>query len=249
MLKRVKTIMLIIFAIISISFTTVQANVVEYRGKQEGLISTPNDFFLNLGQLLPGDIKEGKAYIRNTTDDEIEVFFKTEPLGKEEYYDEIDYSLLEKIKLTINLKKSGNNSEESVYEGNLGAELMSEYVSLGKFQKGFDGEFLFKIEVPTELRNNYTLSTTKVKWVFAVGNDEEPIEPEEPTNPEKPVEPEVPTEPEKPTTPEKPSKPENQNGTIATGDYIFYAVGIILLVIIINIIFIVVIKRRKNDEK
>lgn len=216
MLKKVKKIMLIFFTLTIMYQLTAQANTVEYRGEQGGLIATPNDFFLNLGELLPGDIKQDIAYIKNTTDDEIEVFFKTEPLNKNQYYDEIDYSLLEKIKLKITLKKAGNSSEELIYDGNLGAELANEYISLGKYRKGYDGEFIFKIEVPTELRNDYTLSTTKVKWVFAV---------------------------------EKNTSESEMEESIQTGDYVYYAIGIIVILILINSIILVILKRRKNYEK
>lgn len=146
----------------------VLANTVEYKGEAEGLITAPGDFFSNFGELLPGDIEEDKAYIKNSTNEEIEVFFKTEPLSQLEYYDEIDYSLLEKIKLKISLKQTANSEEKILYEGNLGAESMDEYVSLGEYQKGYDGEFIFKIEVPKELRNSYAISRAKVKWIFAV---------------------------------------------------------------------------------
>lgn len=221
MLKKIKNIALIIFVFASIFQTIAYANVVEYRGELGGLIATPDDFFLNLGELLPGDTKQDIAYIKNTTDDEIEVFFKTEPLSKTEYYDDIDFSLLEKIKLTISLKRA-NEEEKLLYEGNLGAELMSEYISLGKYEKGFDGEFRFKIDVPTELRNSYTLSTTKVKWVFAVEKTE--IE-----NQEKPS--------------EKPSEGPS------TGDKIYFSIMALALVTLIIIIAMKVEKRRKNNEE
>lgn len=169
MLKKLKILIIAFFVIILMLPTTVLSNTVEYRGVAEGLITTPDDFFLNLGQLLPGDTKQDVAYLKNTTDNTIELFFKTESLDRSEYYDEIDYSLLEKISLTISLKKTSNSEEIVIYQGNLGAELLNDYISLGKYNKGEDGEFIFKIEVPAELRNDYSLSTTKVKWVFAVG--------------------------------------------------------------------------------
>lgn len=171
MLKKVKYIMLMVFVLISIMQPIAYANTVEYRGEPEGLIATPDDFFLNFGELLPGDDVQDVAYIRNTTNDEIEVFFKTEPLSRQEYYDDVDYSLLEEIKLTITLKRA-NEDEKLIYEGNLGAELMKEYISLGTYEKGFDGEFRFKLDVPETLRNKFTLSSTKVKWVFYVEKHE-----------------------------------------------------------------------------
>ncbi len=225
MIRKVKTIILIMCVIVLTMQLKVQANVVEYKGGAEGLIATPDDFFLNLGELLPGDTKEDIAYIKNSTNDKIEVFFKTEPLEQTEYYDEIDYSLLEKIKLKISLKQTANSEEKLLYEGNLGAELMREYISLGEYKKGYDGEFIFKIEVPTELRNNYTLSTTKVKWVFAVEKKE------------------------KDTSNENNNKNPNEQiiEKVTTGDNIYYAVIILILSIVICIT-VILIKKKSNKK-
>lgn len=148
------------------------ANSIEYRGEAEGIITTSQDFFEDFGELMPGDKMTGKAIIKNTTKDKIEVFFKTEELLNNENYDEIDMSLLQKINLKIDLKRK--NEEKNIYEGNLGAESMSgEYISLGTYEKGFDGEFQFDIEVPKELKNAYSLSRTEVNWVFYVVKQEE----------------------------------------------------------------------------
>ena len=76
MLKKLKILIIAFFVIILMLPTTVLSNTVEYRGGAEGLITTPDDFFLNLGQLLPGDTKQDVAYLKNTTDNTIELFFK-----------------------------------------------------------------------------------------------------------------------------------------------------------------------------
>ena len=241
MLKKIKITILLIIIFTSIFQNKLFANTVEYKGEAEGLIATPNDFFLNLGELLPGDTKQDIAYIKNSTNEPIEVFFKTEPLDKTEYYDEIDYSLLEKIKLTITLKQTSSSEEQLLYEGNLGAELMSEYISLGEYQKGYDGEFIFKIEVPTDLRNNYTLSTTKVKWVFAVKTKQE-----EENNSQNNID----TENKNDTSTDDKT---NENpitqivDIVKTSDNIYYMIG--LLTIAIGIIIIMIIKksRLKNE--
>lgn len=257
MIKRIKTIMLIMCIIVIGLQIKSQANVVEYKGGAEGLIITPDDFFLNIGELLPGDIEEDVAYIKNSTKDSIEVFFKTEPLEQEEYYDEIDYSLLEKIKLKISLKQTSNSEEKLLYEGNLGAELMSEYISLGEYKKGYDGEFIFKIEVPTELRNNYTLSTTKVKWVFAVekkdGKNENNTNINTNTN----------TNTNTNNNANNSNKTNDKNEikentknpikeiieTVTTGDNIYYAVTILLIAIVIAISIVTVIIKKKSNKK
>lgn len=241
--KIVKIIIAMILILLMFYPINIQANVVEYNG-EEGLIAAPNDFFLNLDELLPGDTKEDVAYIKNTTDSEIEVFFKTEPLDKTEYYDDIDYSLLQKIKLKISIKNSKNSDEKILYDGSLGAELMNNYVSLGKYTKNFDGEFKFKLEVPTDLRNDYTLSTTKVKWVFAVNktkdseNTNNDNEQKENDNEQK----------------ENNNKSEDKNSiekifdVVKTGDNIIYLIGLLVICIIMVIILIIKNKKQTKDK-
>lgn len=233
-LNKITIISLMLMVLLLLSGTCVQANSVEYRGEVEGLIATPEDFFSDFGTLLPGDKREGVAYIKNTTKDEIEVFFKTEPLDKTEYYDDIDYSLLEKINLKISLKKNGTSSEQVLYEGHLGAtnfgdtdknqhENMTGFMSLGTYSKGFDGEFIFRIEVPTSLRNDYTLSRTKVKWVFAVEKKDKAEPKPDDSNPQKPDD----------NTGKKDNPVEQIINQVQTGDKIRYIMAILIIFILI----------------
>ena len=242
-----KIIIAIIFILQILQPINVQANTVEYNG-EKGLIATPNDFFLNINELLPGDTKEDVAYIKNTTNNEIEVFFKTEPIDKTEYYDDIDYSLLEKIKLKITLKSSNNSEEKTIYDGNLGAELMNNYISLGKYTKKYNGELKFKIEVPTDLKNDYTLSTTKVKWVFAVEKTKDNTNKNEDTKDENKL---------NNNTNENYEDTKDKNliekiiDTVKTGDNIFYTIAILIICAIIVIVLVaqkVRMNKRKNKK-
>lgn len=242
-----KIIIAIIFILQILQPINVQANTVEYNG-EKGLIATPNDFFLNINELLPGDTKEDVAYIKNTTNNEIEVFFKTEPIDKTEYYDDIDYSLLEKIKLKITLKSSNNSEEKTIYDGNLGAELMNNYISLGKYTKKYNGELKFKIEVPTDLKNDYTLSTTKVKWVFAVEKTKDNTNKNEDTKDENKL---------NNNTNENYEDIKDKNliekiiDTVKTGDNIFYTIAILIICAIIVIVLVaqkVRMNKRKNKK-
>ena len=244
--KIMKIIIAIIFILQILQPINVQANTVEYNG-EKGLIATPNDFFLNINELLPGDTKEDVAYIKNTTNNEIEVFFKTEPIDKTEYYDDIDYSLLEKIKLKITLKSSNNSEEKTIYDGNLGAELMNNYISLGKYTKKYNGELKFKIEVPTDLKNDYTLSTTKVKWVFAVEKTKDNTNKNEDTKDENKL--------NNNTNENEDTKDKNLIekiiDTVKSGDNIFYTIAILIICAIIVIVLVsqkVRMNKRKNKK-
>ena len=226
--KDKKLLLILLLVIVTMSFSSISfANTVEYKGEAEGLVAVPDDFFLNFDTLMPGDIEEDVAYIKNSTDDKIEVFFRAEPLEKSEYYDDIDYSLLEQITLKISLKKTAFSEEITLYEGNLGAESMREFIPLGEYEKGFDGEFKFKIEVPTSLRNSYTLSRTKVKWIFAVEKHGE--EPDETDN-------------------KKEDRHSNANRT-KTGDKIIAILIALVITTLVCIITIVLKKKSSNKDE
>ncbi|MBR2743679.1 MAG: hypothetical protein IKE01_00055 [Clostridia bacterium] len=229
-LKLSKILLITLVILTAMSFSgKAMANTVEYKGGADGLITAPDDFFSNFDTLMPGDTEEDVAYIKNSTNDKIEVFFRTEPLDRSQYYDDIDYSLLDKITLKISLKRASASEEQILYDGNLGAEQMSEFISLGEYEKGFDGEFKFKIEVPTSLRNSYTLSRTKVKWIFAVEKKEEEKK-EDKENEEK--------------------QEDNSNANSAkTGDNIII-ISIALGVAMIICIIVVILKKKssKKDE-
>lgn len=273
MLKKRSIIIIVILAIIMIitKQNIIDANTVEYRGEAEGLVITSDDFFSEFGELMPGDKKEATVLIKNTTKDKIEVFFKTEVLPKNENYDEIDDSLLQKLKLKITLKNE--KEEKNIYDGKLGAETISEeYISLGEYEKKYNGEFIFEIEVPKELKNAYALSETDVKWVFYVEKkDDKDVGNKDKENTDKKNENNTNnTELEnanadntnsssnktnekdvadyKNTEQHKESKfTENVIQNVKTGDYIYYIIGIITFVIIINVV--VIVRRKMKNEK
>lgn len=239
-MKKITKILSIIMLCTFFLQTTIYANTVEFKGGSEGLISAPDDFFSNFDELMPGDVEEDFAYIKNSTEKPVEIYFRTEPLEKAEYYDEVDYSLLEKIKLTINIVKSGSSEQEQLYEGNLGAESMKEFVSLGQYTQGYDGKFIFKIEVPKELKNKYTLSRTKVKWIFAVEEFEEENKEEENTD--------KPNNQNQENTEEK-NPIQNIIEKVKTGDKVYIAIGIFLVALVVLILLVLIQRRKKNEEK
>lgn len=255
--NNIKAIISIIFVIslilILIVPKKVNANTVEYTGEETGVVTTLGDFFASFGELMPGDVKEGKALIKNKTKDKVEVFFRTEKLTYGQDYDEIDTSLLQEIKLKIKLKKD-DTEEKLLYDGDLGAESLNKYISLGIYENGYDGEFIFTIEVPKELKNAYALSKIDVKWVFAVekeGNKPQDEPSQDNTDDDKQTH-----DNQNPNNsnqsdsnkdnPNKSNASSNQ-GSIKTGDYIYYVIIILSGIIIINVI-IAIRGKKKNEE-
>lgn len=176
MLKKSITVLSILTVLFVVSLIPVLAedHAVEYLGDTKELFTTGDDFFVNISDILPGDILKDEAVLKNSADKEIRLFFKTEPLGKENYDLDEDYMLLEKIELRIDVISSKGSI--NVYSGNLGAEDFDEFVSLGTYQKDEEAEFVFELKVPAELKNEYDMTGTRVKWIFGAGeeNDDQP---------------------------------------------------------------------------
>lgn len=144
---------------------------VEYVGEAKKLLTTEDDFFINISDALPGDILNDYAKLKNDSNKEVQLFFKTEPLSKTEYTLDEDYELLEKIHLSINLDK-GTGEIKTIYDGKLGSKDFTEWKSLGNYSAGEEGQLNFMISVPAELTNEFNMTNTKVKWVFGIGEKE-----------------------------------------------------------------------------
>lgn len=135
---------------------------VEFNGEAHKLIAVPENFFVNMKTVMPGDVFEDHIDISNTTEKECEIFFRT---AIEDQSDE-QLDLLEKIGLSISM------GEIILYEGTLKGEALSEDISLGHFPSGSSGNMEFQITVPSELKNVYALRDADVKWTFSVYEDE-----------------------------------------------------------------------------
>lgn len=237
-MQKISKILIVLVVILAFFINSkALAHTVEYRGEAEGIVAVPEDFFADFGNLLPGDVKEDKVIIRNTTRDNINIYFKTD-ISKDTNISKESEDILKLINLQISLKDS--KGERIIYQGNLEAKtLSSQYILLGSYEKNFDGEFKFKIEVPKELKNSYSLAENEVKWIFYVEKLED-----------------------NKTNDDGKENNNNNNNTnkndnniinniiknVKTGDYIYYIVGLIAVLIIINII-IICIRRKDEDEK
>ena len=139
------------------------ATSVEYIGNSDGIISENNNFFNDIGSLMPGDEVEDYIEIKNNTNSSVEIFFKAENIDNE--------YLTSKINLSIVLIHNGETKE--IYNGNLKANELTEYVSLGNYERGYDGKLLFKISLPKNLNNQISNKNADLKWIFMVKADEE----------------------------------------------------------------------------
>ena len=55
---------------------------VEFNGKAHKLLAVPDDFFGNLGAVMPGDECKDTITVSNTTGQEAEIFFQTSVKGR-----------------------------------------------------------------------------------------------------------------------------------------------------------------------
>lgn len=140
---------------------------VVYEKESRQLLTTREDFFSEFGfRMLPGDTYTDKAVLKNNTENEIELFFKTQPLEKSTYGLDENFQLLKEIQLSIALVKDGK--KETLYEGALAGEDVSDYRSLGNYEANEEGDFIFTIHIPETLTNEYNMTKIRVKWIFAV---------------------------------------------------------------------------------
>jgi hypothetical protein len=137
-----------------------------YEGDSGKLIKNEDDFFANFPYMMPGDTYSDYAVLKNDSDTDITMYFRTADVD--------DSELLDKLQLKITTVIDGK--AKTVYEGNLRASKLNENTVLGVIPAGVSGEFYFDVTVPAELNNKYTISSSKVKWVFST----EPIEMDEP---------------------------------------------------------------------
>ena len=131
------------------------------------LLTTRDDFFSDFGShMLPGDTYTDIAVLKNNSNGEIELFFKTQPYEKSLYKLKEDFQLLNEIQLTIDLKKDGEIKQ--LYAGTLAGNALADYHSLGHYEAQEEAEFIFTIYIPETLTNEYNMTKTQVKWIFAV---------------------------------------------------------------------------------
>ena len=131
---------------------------VSYEGEADKLVLTGEDFFANFSYMMPGDTFEDSAALKNTSGRDIMLYFRTDAPEEEK--------LLEAIHLDIYLE-DGDGTKSLVYEGPLKAGSLSENILLCTLASGQEGKLSFALQVPAELKNEYTLNNAKVNWIFS----------------------------------------------------------------------------------
>lgn len=138
---------------------------VVYEEEADRLLAQPENFFENLGTLMPGDRIRDVIHLENRNKPAV-LYFKTEVIEEKE--------ILEKIELKISFRK--DDAEVLLYQGPLNSRELSKYESLGEYGTGEAGELIFELSVPEKLDNAYSMNQGKVRWWFMAKEEELPRE-------------------------------------------------------------------------
>lgn len=129
-------------------------------GNAQGLVSIPDDTFLEYLNMLPGDKESGIVNIRNSYEYPYKLYLRAKRVTPDE--DE-EYDLLDKIELKLTYK------DEVIYKGPVsGAEGMEENIYLGTFNPNDAEELLAEIELDgPSTTNEYKDKFAQVDWIFS----------------------------------------------------------------------------------
>ncbi len=155
---------------------------VTYLGKSEGfdIAAEKTDLFASFKNLLPGCSRTQRIYIKNDSDETVEIFLRADCARQKEMSDKQlrlvkqmleEYALIEII-----------HGEETIYEGPVSGNLngarhtMKNDISLGAFIPHNTEELKVKLSLDPAMDNEFLELSGKVKWIFtAKGEDRETI--------------------------------------------------------------------------
>lgn len=131
--------------------------VISYQGDSKQLIANQEDFFCYFPLMLPGSTYFDEVMIQNESEESKKLYFQTETID--------DSILLDKLLLKISYIDEGE--ECVIYKGNLDAKPLNQGILLDDIAPHESGTLRFEVQVPTELKNEYTCLEGKVKWIFS----------------------------------------------------------------------------------
>lgn len=144
---------------------TYQDLLIQMEGAAGQLIAVPDDFFVNLPEMMPGDIQSDEITVNNTFSKEAELFFQTEDMPD---MTEEQRELLEQLRFTV------YNNNTLIYEGNLRNQELNKEISLGTWKSGEKGKLRYIISMPAELKNEFAVRNAEIRWIFRTNIEEPP---------------------------------------------------------------------------
>lgn len=131
---------------------------VEYDNQANVQIDVPEDFFGDLGTLMPGDELTHEIEITPAIGKN-ELLFTVRP---QESADEKVIDLLQKLELQI------SSNGKTIFDGNM---YQLDEQTLGIIPVNESTKYTFKVKMPIELDNEYAMLSTSIIWKFIVNQD------------------------------------------------------------------------------
>lgn len=136
--------------------TNVYALEIEY---DEKLKVDSTTFLESVDNVYPGDTIEDTITIKNSSNEDKEIFFLVEKASQN-----TDAELLKKMNLNVVLNYNGIT--KVIYDGEYSLYKLDEYISLGTYKAGTSGKLNVKVTLPTTLDNTSSLEEIGTKWIF-----------------------------------------------------------------------------------
>lgn len=152
----------VVFFFLLMSTTTVwassgvPANVI-LEGNANGLISIPDDTFLEFLDMMPGDEESGTIHIRNTDKSSFELYLRAERMTSK-----VEFDLLDHISLKVTY------GDRVIYEGPVsGEEGLNKSIYLGTFKPSESADLVANIVLDGEtMTEAYGNQVAQVNWIF-----------------------------------------------------------------------------------
>lgn len=159
-----KKLLSILLALLVLTVGLAQADsLVRYEGGAEDFVFLPGsafsdtDLFDSFKGVMPGDVITQRVTVRNTSDKEVRIYMRAEPV-EEKHRD-----FLSRMNLQVSAK-DGQIFDAATSE----TAQLTENTLLGTFKKGGSTELVLTLTVPYDLGNEFMAAMGIVPWTFLV---------------------------------------------------------------------------------
>ena len=161
-MKKTISLLLALLVLLASSSAFAAASVT-FEGGAEKFVFLPGsaysdtDMFENFKGVMPGDVLTQKIAVKNTSDAEVRIYMRAEPV------EEIHRDFLSQLKLEVECKDTQIFSAAASETAQL-----TENTLLGTFKTAGSTELTVTLTVPIELGNEYMCTMGVVPWTFLV---------------------------------------------------------------------------------
>lgn len=153
----------IILALLLGMTSAMAASSVTFKGGAENYVFLPGsafdetDMFENFKNVMPGDVLTQRIKVQNTSDMEVRVYMRAEPV------EEKHRAFLERLNLQVSCQ------DEEIFDAAASETAqLTEYTLLGTFKTAGSTELVVTLTVPLDLGSEFMASMGVVPWSFMV---------------------------------------------------------------------------------